>query len=349
MHIVTGTKRSGTSMWMQLLRAAGFPPIGEALPRIPALLASEIGLTRDFALTKAQEDLESLPDAGGAGPRGKKDIHMKRFDGKTVVVTGASSGIGESCARKFAAEGAKVVVAARSAEPLQRLVDDLGRDVALAVLTDVSDLGACERLLEQAKSRFGSIDVLVNNAAYNCRGPVASLAVEQMLQMLDVNLRAPMVLTRLVLPTMQSQGSGTIVNVASLAGRFPLEDEASYSTTKFGLRVFSFALAEELRDSNVRVCVVSPGPVDTGFITNEGIIDTVPPLVFSQPMSTADEIADLVLASAADGARERVKPAIAGKLATLGYLVPSLRRLLIPVFERKGEREKRKYIARHSR
>jgi len=274
---------------------------------------------------------------------------MNRFDGKTVVVTGASSGIGESCARKFAAEGAKVVVAARSAEPLQRLVEDLGRDVALAVPTDVSDLGACERLLEQAKSRFGSIDVLVNNAAYNCRGPVASLAVEQMLQMLDVNLRAPMVLTRLVLPTMQSQGSGTIVNVASLAGRFPLEDEASYSTTKFGLRVFSFALAEELRDSNVHVCVVSPGPVDTGFITNEGIIDTVPPLVFSQPMSTADEIADLVLASAADGARERVKPAIAGKLATLGYLVPSLRRFLIPVFERKGEREKRKYIARHSR
>jgi len=274
---------------------------------------------------------------------------MKRFDGKTVVITGASSGIGESCARKFAAEGARVVLAARSAEPLRRLAEELGNEVALAVPTDLSDLGACERLLEEAKSRFGSIDILVNNAAHNCRGPLNDLPIEQMLQILDVNLRAPMVLTRLVLPTMQAQREGTIVNVASLAGRFPLADEASYSTTKFGLRVFSFALAEELRDTKVRVCVVSPGPVDTGFITDKGIIDSVPPLVFSQPMSTADEIADLVLASAADGTRERVKPALSGKLATLGYLIPSMRRLLLPVFERKGERAKRKYIARHSK
>ena len=274
---------------------------------------------------------------------------MSRFQDKTVVITGASSGIGESCARKFVAEGARVVVAARSAEPLQRLVNELGAEVAHAVPTDVSDFAACERLLAEAKSRFGSIDILVNNAAHNCRGAVESLPMDQMLQMLHVNLRGPMVLTRLVLPTMRSQGSGTVVNVASIAGRLPLEDEATYSTTKFGLRIFSFALAEELRGTNVRVCVVSPGPVDTGFITDAGVIDSVPPLVFSQPMSTADEIADLILESAADGARERVKPAIGGKLATFGYLVPSMRRLLIPIFERKGEREKKKYIARHSK
>jgi short-subunit dehydrogenase len=125
-----------------------------------------------------------------------------------------------------------------------------------------------------------------------------------------------MVLTRLALPTMRAQDSGTIVNVASLAGRFPLDDEATYSTTKFGLRIFSFAVAEELRNTNVRICVVSPGPVETGFIFDESVVDTVPPLVFSQPMSTADEIADLVLASAADGRRERTKPALSGKIAS---------------------------------
>jgi hypothetical protein len=274
---------------------------------------------------------------------------MRRFQDKTAVITGASSGIGESCARKFVSEGAKVVVAARSVEPLQRLVNELGADVAHAVPTDVSDFAACERLLAEAKSRFGSIDILVNNAAHNHRGALESVPMDQMLQMLEVNLRAPMILTRLVLPTMRAQDSGTVVNVASLAGRFPLEDEATYSTTKFGLRIFSFALAEELRRTNVRICVVSPGPVDTGFITDAGVIESVPPLVFSQPMSTADEIADLILHSAADGARERVKPALGGKLATLGYLVPSMRRLLIPVFERKGEREKKKYIARRSK
>jgi short-subunit dehydrogenase len=274
---------------------------------------------------------------------------MIRFDGQTAVITGASSGIGESCARKFVVAGARVVLAARSVEPLQRLVDELGADVALAVPTDVADARACERLLDEAKSRFGRIDVLVNNAGRNARGPLEDLPVDEMLQILEVNLRAPMILTRLALPTMRAQGSGTVVNVASLAGRFPLDDEATYSTTKFGLRIFSFAVAEELRGTNVRVCVVSPGPVETGFILDPSRIETVPPLVFSQPMSTPDEIADLILASAADGARERTKPAFSGKLATLGYLVPSMRRLLAPVIERKGEREKKKYIARHSK
>jgi len=274
---------------------------------------------------------------------------MREFEGKTAVITGASSGIGESCARKFVEAGARVVLAARSAGSLQRLVEELGADVAHAVPTDVSNLGACEHLLEEARSRFGGIDVLVNNAGYNSRGPLEELPMDAMLQILDVNLRGPMMLTKLALPHMRSCDSGTIVNVASLAGRFPLDDEATYSTTKFGLRIFSFAVAEELRNTNVRVSVVTPGPVETGFILDQSIIETVPPLVFSQPMSTADEIADLVLASAADGARERTKPAFSGKIATLSYLVPGLRKFMMPIFERKGEREKKKYLARHTR
>ncbi len=274
---------------------------------------------------------------------------MNEFDGKTAVITGASSGIGESCARKFVAAGAQVVLAARSADALERLTGELGHDVAHAVPTDVSDRAACERLVAEATRRFGSLDILVNNAGFNSRGPLEELSIDVMLQILDVNLRGPMMLTKLVLPIMRSQNSGTIVNVASLAGRFPLEDEATYSATKFALRVFSFALAEELRQTNVRVAVVSPGPVETGFILDESVIDEVPDLVFSQPMSTADEIADLVLASAADGARERTKPAFSGKLATMGYLFPGLRRSLIPVLERKGRAAKQKYLARRSR
>jgi short-subunit dehydrogenase len=261
---------------------------------------------------------------------------MSRFQGKTVVITGASSGIGEACARKFVKEGARVVLAARSKEPLDKLAAELGGAVAQAVPTDISDTGACKHLLQEAVSRFGSIDVLVNNAAHNFRGAYENVPMEDILQILHVNLRAPMVLTRLALPTMRSQRSGSIVNVASLAGRFPLDDEAAYSATKFALRIFSFAVAEELRDTNIRISVVWGGPRG-------------PPLVFSLPMSTADEIADLVLDSAADGARERTKPAFSGKLATLGYLVPAMRRLLLPAMERKGAREKKKYIARHQR
>lgn len=274
---------------------------------------------------------------------------MSRFEGKTVVITGASSGIGEACARKFVKEGARVVLAARGKDALDKLAAELGESVAEAVPTDISDVGACKHLLQQAVSRFGSIDVLVNNAAHNCRGAYEEIPMEDILQILHVNLRAPMVLTKLALPTMRSQGAGSVVNVASLAGRFPLDDEAAYSATKFALRIFSFAVAEELRDTNIRISVVSPGPVDTGFITDPSVIDSVPPIVFAQPMSTADEIASLVLDSAADGARERTKPAFSGKLATLGYLMPSVRKVLMPVMERKGVRVKKKYMERVGR
>jgi short-subunit dehydrogenase len=269
---------------------------------------------------------------------------MRRFEEKIVVITGASSGIGESCARKFVAEGARVVLAARGAEVLQRLADDLGADVAYPVPTDVADIDSCRRLLEKAKARFGRIDVLVNNAGFNSRGPLQDIPIEDMLQILHVNLRGPLLLTRLVLPDMLAQGSGSIVGVASLAGRMPLEDEATYSASKFGLRAFSFALADELEGNDVCVSVVSPGPVDTGFIMKT--IDEMPDIVFSQPMSTADEIADLVLQSAADGKRERVKPAIGARLATLGYLLPAMRRALKPRLEAKGRKEKAKYRVR---
>lgn len=279
----------------------------------------------------------------------EKGRNMTRFDGKTVIITGASAGIGASCARRFAAQGANVVLAARSVEPLHRLAEELGTETAHAVPTDVSSVAACQRLLEEAKARFGGIDILVNNAGYNARGPVETVSVDDMLQIIDVNLRAPLVLTKLVLPTMRAQGAGTVVNVASLAGRFPLDHEATYSATKFGLRAFSFALAEELRGTNVRIAVVSPGPVETGFILEGDVIEDVPAIVFSQPMSTADEIAELVLASAFDGARERTKPVASGVLATIGYLFPGIRRAVLPVLEKKGEKEKQKFIARHSK
>ncbi len=266
---------------------------------------------------------------------------MNRFFGKHVVVTGASAGIGESCARKFVAEGAKVSLAARGAEGLERLADSLGRESAHPIPTDIADIVACRRLIEDAKARFGPVDVLVNNAGFNSRGPLKDVPVDELLQVLHVNLRGPMLLSRLVLPEMIERGSGAIVGVASLAGRLPLEDEAAYCATKFGLRVFSFALAEELEGTGVHVSIVSPGPVDTGFIMTD--VDDVPDIVFSQPMSTAGEIADLVLKSAIDGRRERTRPEVSARLATLGYLLPQMRRVLKPRLEAKGRKEKNKY------
>ncbi len=269
------------------------------------------------------------------------------FSGLTAVITGASAGIGEATAEGFSKAGANVVLVARGADRLHALADRL-RDAggsALAVPTDVVDPGSCHALFDRACAEFGGVDVLVNNAGANKRGPIESYSAEELAAVVQVNLIAPIVLTRLALPHLRKSSAGAVVNVASLAGRVPVPHEAVYSATKFGLRAFTIAMAEELASSGVHMSVVSPGPVDTGFIMED--IDHVPDLVFSQPMSTSAEIAELVLQCAADGRVERMRPRLGGHLATLGYVFPPLRRVLLPLLERKGRRAKARFAARN--
>ena len=272
----------------------------------------------------------------------------RRFEGKVVVITGASAGIGAAAARQFVAEGAAVALAARSAAPLESLAAELGRTGgrALAVPTDVGDPQAATRLLAHVAEHFGGIDVLVNNAGANKRGPIERYTPEELAGVVQVNLTAPIVLTRLVLPYLRTRGGGAIVNVASIAGRIPVGHEAVYSATKFGLRAFTFALQEELEGSGITASAVSPGPVDTGFIMEN--LDEVPDLVFAQPMSTATEVARLILDCAADGTVERVIPQVTGYLATAGYLFPALRSVMLPMMEKRGKLAKDDYRKRNA-
>jgi hypothetical protein len=269
-----------------------------------------------------------------------------RFQGKVVVITGASSGIGAAAARAFVREGAAVVLAARSAAPLERLAAEItaagGR--ALAVPTDCGDLAAAARLLDTAAERFGGIDVLVNNAGANKRGPIERFTAEELAAVVQINLTAPIALTRLALPHLKKRGGGAVVNVASIAGRIPVLHEAVYSATKFGLRAFTFALAEELAADRITVSAVSPGPVDTGFIIED--LDHVPDVIFAQPMSTAEDIATLVVECAADGTVERVMPQVTGFLATAGYLFPALQRMIVPLMEGRGRHAKEAFRKR---
>lgn len=262
-----------------------------------------------------------------------------RFSGKTVLITGASLGIGRACAEGFFAEGANVVLVARRTGPLEELATALGDPSRVLVRpTDVADGGALTALIDDVRARFGALHGVINNAGAHFRGPLGERTAEQIGVMVDVNLRAPLMLARLALPDLQASGGGFIVNVASLAGKIPLGGAATYSATKFGLRAFTFALREELVGSGITVSAVSPGPVSTGFILGE--LDEVSPIVFSQALCTAEHVAGMVLDCAADGRRERQFPASGGRLATVGYLVPGLRRLLLPMLVRKGERVK---------
>lgn len=133
-----------------------------------------------------------------------------------------------------------------------------------------------------------------------------------------------------------------IVNVGSLAGRVPSGGAATYCATKFGLRPFSLSLAEELDGSGIAVSVVSPGLVDTEFFA--GQVEDVTPLAFSQPMSTAEQVARQILACACDGRRERAVPRLAGHICTLGYIFPRVRDLLRPWLERRGRSNREQYI-----
>jgi short-subunit dehydrogenase len=262
------------------------------------------------------------------------------FAGRTVLITGASLGIGRAAARAFHEAGANLVMVARRREPLEEAAKGLER--AWVVPADVADLVSMRGVVDAAAARFGGLDGLVNNAGVHFRGPFVRRTPEEIAAMVDVNLRAPMALSSLALPHLLRR-RGFIVNVSSLAGKVPLDGAASYSATKFGLRIFTIALAQELRGSGVTVSAVCPGPVDTGFIMSE--IDQVEDIVFSQRMCTADDVAAMVLECARDGRLERAYPAGASRLATLGYLMPRLRERLKPLLARKGRRMKERLRA----
>ncbi len=262
----------------------------------------------------------------------------------TVLITGASAGVGLACARAFVARGDNVVLVARTPGPLEAAATSLGApDRVWARPADVSDTADMEVLVGEVVARFGGLTGLVNNAGAHHRGEVRSRTAGELGQMVDVNLRAPIVLTALALPHLAAADAGFVVNVASLAGKLPLDGAATYSATKFGLRAFSLALAEELRDTTVRISAVSPGPISTGFILDD--LDSVADITFSQTMCTADDVAHMVIACAQDGRRERQFPVSGGRLATLAYLVPSLRRWLRPALEAKGRRVKERLRA----
>ena len=189
----------------------------------------------------------------------------KGIQGKVVIITGASSGLGEATARHLAARGAKLVLAARRTDRLQALVSEIeaAGGEALAVATDVVDPAQVQALAEQAKARFGRIDVLVNNAGIMPLAPLAKLKVDEWSRMIDVNIKGVLHGIAAVLPTMQTQRSGHIINIASVAGLKVFSPiGAVYSATKFAVRALSEGLRAEAPEG-VRTTIVSPGAVES--------------------------------------------------------------------------------------
>ena len=182
-----------------------------------------------------------------------------------VLVTGATGGIGQAIARACAARGADLVLTGRRADVLESLAAELGARAAVRDLSRREEVGT---LVEEA----GELDVVVANAALPASGLLDDLSPEQIDRMLDVNLRAPIVLARALAPVLAARGHGHLVFIASLSGKTAGPASSMYSATKFGLRGFALGLREDMRAHGVGVSLVSPGFIrDAGMYAKTGI------------------------------------------------------------------------------
>ena len=266
------------------------------------------------------------------------------FKDKTVIITGGSEGVGAATARLFAEAGANLMLVARSKKNLEAVATELRDKTRVELFAmDVTDADACVDLFKKADFEFGRIDILVNNAGYHARGEVRDVPAEDLGRIIDVNLKAPVILTRLALPYLEDAGGGAIINVASLHGRLASAGASTYSSSKFGLRIFTLALRQELEGSGIKAAVVSPGPVDTGFIMEN--LDDVDDIVFSQPMSSAEQVGQAILDLCGNNIAEQAMPTSSGILATLAYLMPWLSKRLRPMLQKKGAGVKARLIA----
>ncbi|WP_440988524.1 SDR family NAD(P)-dependent oxidoreductase [Haloarchaeobius baliensis] len=216
------------------------------------------------------------------------------LDGSVAIVTGASSGIGEATAEAMAAEGATVVLAARRVDELEAVADriETAGGSALVVPTDVTEADDIDELVETVVAEYGRIDVLVNNAGVMLVEPLERAERSNLRQMVEVNLLGLMNLTHAVLPVMQDQETGHVVNVSSVAGRFASENFSGYNGTKFGVNGFTEALRKEVTTEGIRTTVVEPGAVETELpthITDEQILEQLGEMEL--PTLDADDIA----------------------------------------------------------
>ena len=187
---------------------------------------------------------------------------------ETVLITGASSGIGWELAKCFAADGSRLVLTARNTEALQSLAEELRRTHKAEVVVLTADLSrpeTPERIFRELEGRGIALDVLVNNAGFGAWGKFAGLPLPRQLEMLQVNITALIQLTGLVLPGMVARQRGGILNVASVAGFLPGAGMAVYYATKACVLSFTEALAEELAGTNVTATALCPGPTATNF------------------------------------------------------------------------------------
>jgi len=187
------------------------------------------------------------------------------IEGKVVVITGASSGLGEAAARQLSAQGASVVLGARRIDRLGTLVGELTArgGKAIAAATDVTNADQVKALVDAAVRTYGRIDVMINNAGLMPQSMLERLKIDEWDRMIDVNIKGVLYGIAAALPHMTAQKSGQFINVSSVAGHKVRPGGTVYAATKHAVRVISEGLRQEVKPYNIRTTVISPGAVDT--------------------------------------------------------------------------------------
>jgi short-subunit dehydrogenase len=236
---------------------------------------------------------------------------MKTIAAKTVVLTGASGGIGAYIARALAKEGATVVGVSRSQEGLERIgaeVEALGGK-GISIPFDISKLEELPDLVEKIEAIAGSVDILINNAAIEKWRPFPNYALEDIQSILTVNLQAPMELTRLLLPSMIEHNSGHIVNISSGAGKKGAPYNSIYSASKGGLIIWSEAMRHELANTNVGVSIICPGYTNAGMFLALDI-----PVSKDTKVAEPTEVADVVIQAIKQSQKEVILDGLSLKM-----------------------------------
>jgi len=195
-------------------------------------------------------------------------MNTNNIEGKVVVITGASSGLGEETARHLSAKGASVALGARRTERIESLAKEINSKdgKAIAVTTDVTQRDQVKNLVDSAVDEFGRVDVMLNNAGLMPLSQIESLKIDEWDQMIDVNIKGVLYGIAAALPYMKEQKSGHFINISSVAGHKTFPGSTVYSATKSAVRVISEGLRQEVTPYNIRTTIISPGAVKTELL-----------------------------------------------------------------------------------
>jgi 3-oxoacyl-[acyl-carrier protein] reductase len=200
---------------------------------------------------------------------------VNSFEGKVALVTGAGRGIGKAVALSLARSGCRIVLASRTRDQLEQVENEIRAEggQARSVPTDLTKDDEIDRLVAESQAAWQSVDFLINNAGWGKRAPVIRARVEDWDQTFRLNLRAPMMLTKMLLPGMITKGGGAVINIGSVSGKTGEANGAAYSASKFGLIGFTQSLYEEVREYGIKVTVILPGFVNTPLIPETRQLD----------------------------------------------------------------------------